>query len=107
MDVCGWLKGKKVAVIFGGTSAEREISLLSGRAVLKVLKELKVNAVGIDAGPDLPLKLKSKKINLVYNALHGPLGEDGTVQGMLELMRIPYTGCGVLASALAMDKAFS
>ena len=107
MGVSGWLKRKKVAVIFGGTSAEREISILSGSAVLRALKNLKVNAVGIDAGPDLPLKLKSQKIDFVYNALHGPFGEDGTVQGMLELMRIPYTGCGVLASALAMDKAFS
>jgi D-alanine-D-alanine ligase len=65
------------------------------------------NAVGIDAGSDLPQKLKSKKIDFVYNALHGPWGEDGTVQGMLEIMNIPYSGCRVLASALAIDKEYS
>jgi len=107
MDVSGWLKGKRIGVLYGGRSAEREISLLSGRAVLKALKKLKFNATGIDAGPDLPFKLKSKKIDFVYNVLHGPWGEDGTVQGMLDVMGIPYSGCGVLASALAMDKAFS
>ena len=107
MDVSGWLKGKKIAVVFGGRSAEREISLLSGKAVLKALKKMGVNAVGIDADTSLPAKLKSKKIDFVYNVLHGPWGEDGTVQGMLEIMNIPYSGCGVLSSALAMDKEYS
>ena len=107
MDVSGWLKDKKIGVLYGGRSAEREISLLSGRAVLKALKNLKLNAVGIDAGLDLPFKLKSNKIDFAYNILHGPWGEDGTVQGMLEMMDIPYSGCGVLSSALAMDKDFS
>lgn len=107
MDVYDWLKNKKIGVLYGGRSAEREISLLSGRAVLKALKSLKLNAVGIDAGKDLPFKLRSQKIDFVYNALHGPWGEDGTVQGMLETLGIPYTGCGVLSSALAMDKIFS
>jgi len=107
MDVSGWLKNKKIGVLYGGRSAEREISLLSGRAVLKALKELKFNVVGIDADTDLPSKLQSHKIDFVYNVLHGPFGEDGTVQGMLEVMGIPYSGCGVLSSALAMDKVFS
>ena len=107
MDVSGWLKGKRIGVLYGGMSAEREISLLSGRAVLKALKKLGLDAVGIDAGPGLPSKLKSLKIDFAYNILHGPLGEDGTVQGMLDYLGIPYSGCGVLASALAMDKAFS
>lgn len=107
MDVRSWLKGKRVGVVFGGRSAEREISLLSGKAVLKALKKMGFNAVGIDAGSGLPEKLKSKKIDFVYNALHGPCGEDGTVQGMLEIMNIPYSGCGVLSSALAMDKEYS
>jgi D-alanine-D-alanine ligase len=107
MDVSGWLKGKKIAVVFGGRSAEREISILSGKAVLKALKNMGVNAVGIDADSSLPQKLKSKKIDFVYNVLHGPWGEDGTVQGMLEIMNIPYSGCGVLSSALAMDKEYS
>jgi D-alanine-D-alanine ligase len=107
MDVRSWLKRKRVGVVFGGRSAEREISLLSGKAVLKALQKMRFNAVGIDAGPDLPEKLKSKKIDFVYNALHGHRGEDGAVQGMLEIMNIPYSGCGVLASALAMDKEYS
>ena len=103
MDVSSWLKGKRVGVVFGGRSAEREISLLSGKAVLKSLKKMGFNADGIDARAGLPEKLKSKKIDFVYNVLHGPWGEDGTVQGMLEIMNIPYSGCGVLSSALAMD----
>jgi D-alanine-D-alanine ligase len=94
----------KVAVVLGGPSAEREISLLSGNAVLKALRER-----GIDAHPFDPARrslheLASDGFTRVFIALHGRFGEDGTVQGALETMGIPYTGSGVMASALAMDK---
>jgi D-alanine-D-alanine ligase len=94
----------KVAVLFGGRSAEREVSLKSGAAVLAALQR-----VGVDAHPFDPAQrdlhaLRDEKFERVFIALHGRFGEDGTVQGALELMGIPYTGSGVLASALAMDK---
>jgi len=94
----------KVAVLLGGRSAEREISLQSGHAVLEALKRM-----GVDAHPFDPSKqpiedLLKQKFNIAYIALHGRYGEDGTVQGALELMDLPYTGSGVLASALAIDK---
>ncbi|MGM0632819.1 MAG: D-alanine--D-alanine ligase [Pseudomonadota bacterium] len=94
----------RVAVLMGGQSAEREISLLSGQAVLNALRDAGIEAVGIDAGPDLPMQLKDEAVDRVFNILHGRGGEDGQVQGLLELMGLPYTGSGVLASALAMDK---
>jgi len=94
----------KVAVLMGGKSAEREISLLSGRAVLDGLVRAGVDAIGIDVDDNLPAQLLDKKIDRVFNILHGRGGEDGKLQGMLDLMGIPYTGSGVLASALAMDK---
>lgn len=94
----------RVAVLVGGMSAEREVSLLSGKAVLKGLLEMGVDAFAIDAGKDLLAKLQSEKIDRVFNILHGRGGEDGVLQGLLEYMGIPYTGSGVLASALAMDK---
>jgi len=89
----------------GGTSAERSISLKTGRAILDSLKRQGCRAVAIDPKTDLPQQLRSHNINFAYIALHGPGGEDGVVQGLLEWMKIPYTGCGVLASAVAMDKA--
>ncbi len=99
---------ERVAVLMGGGSAEREISLLSGDAVWRALCEQGVDAVAIDVeGRRLPGRLLDEGIERVFNVLHGRGGEDGTVQGalsMLELMGIPYTGSGVLASALAMDK---
>lgn len=104
MQIQKFLSRKKIGVIYGGRSAERKISLASGTAVLKALKNAGLKAVGIDAGPDLPFALKKNRIDFAYLALHGPGGEDGTVQGLLEVMGIPYSGCGVLASALAMDK---
>lgn len=88
----------------GGTSREREVSLRSGAAVLKALKALGFDAVSVDAGADLPEALLREKVQVAFIALHGRLGEDGSVQGLLEVMGIPYTGSGVLASALAMDK---
>ena len=100
----GILKHKTIGVLLGGTSSEREISLKTGRAIYKALKEEGYKAVAIDVGKNIVADLKKNKIDLAFIALHGPLGEDGTIQGLLEVMGIPYTSSGVLASALAMDK---
>ncbi len=91
----------------GGTSAEREVSLRSGTAIYNALKRLGYNVVDIDAGPDICNELNKKKVELVFLALHGGHGENGSIQGMLEVLGISYTGSGVLASALAMDKEAS
>ena len=95
---------KKIGVLMGGQSAEREVSLRSGNAIYNALKGLGYHTVAIDAGPDLCSVLISNKIEIAFLALHGGYGEDGSVQGMLEVLGIPYTGSKVLASALAMDK---
>jgi len=94
----------KVAVLLGGPSAEREISLLSGNAVLKALRERGVDAHPFDPAQRTLHDLVTDRFARVFIALHGRFGEDGTVQGALETLRIPYTGSGVMASALAMDK---
>src|SRR5512147_545205 len=94
----------KVAVLMGGPSSEREISLLSGNAVLRALREAGVDAHPFDPAERDVFELKREGYARVFIALHGRFGEDGTVQGALEAMRIPYTGSGVMASALAMDK---
>ena len=94
----------KVAVLLGGPSAEREISLLSGNAVLKALRERGVDAHPFDPAERNLFDLRSEGFARVFIALHGRFGEDGTVQGALETLHIPYTGSGVMASALAMDK---
>lgn len=94
----------KVAVLMGGMSAEREVSLMTGEAIAGALRELGHDAVEVDAGPDLASVLAFEKPDVAFMALHGRFGEDGTVQGLLEVMRIPYTGCGVLASAVTLDK---
>ncbi|BES86248.1 D-alanine--D-alanine ligase [Pectobacterium araliae] len=95
---------EKVAVLLGGTSAEREVSLLSGQAVLAGLKEDGINAHAVDTR-DFPVtKLKEEGFTRVFIALHGRGGEDGTLQGVLEFLELPYTGSGVMASALTMDK---
>ena len=96
-----------VVVLKGGTSAEREISLLSGSAVFNGLQRLGVNAAVIDVGNDIIEQLREAKPDLVVPMLHGKDGEDGVIQGMLEMMQLPYTGSGVLASAIAMDKVKS
>ncbi|EPX81257.1 D-alanine--D-alanine ligase B [Litoreibacter arenae DSM 19593] len=88
----------------GGPSAEREVSLSSGRDCAAALREAGYDVVELDAGPDLAAQLSDLKPDVVFNALHGRWGEDGCVQGLLEWMRIPYTHSGVLASAIAMDK---
>ncbi len=98
------MQKKKIAVLMGGLSAEREISLRTGNASLKALQQLGYNAVGIDAGIDLPQQLQAQQVEVAFIALHGRFGEDGRVQGLLEMMQIPYTGSGVLASSLAIDK---
>jgi D-alanine-D-alanine ligase len=97
-------KKKRIGVMMGGLSREREISLKTGKAVLRALNEKGYNACSIDVGYDIAEKLIKEKIECAFIALHGRFGEDGTIQGMLELMRIPYTGSGVLASALALHK---
>jgi len=94
----------KVAVLFGGRSAEREISLMSGRNVLEALRSAGVDAHAFDPAEKEIFDLKREGYSSVFIALHGRYGEDGTVQGALELMGIPYTGSGVMASALSMDK---
>ena len=94
----------KVAVLMGGRSAERAISMLSGNAVLGALRERGVNAHAFDPAEKNMADLKTEQFGRVFIALHGRYGEDGTVQGALELLGIPYTGSGVMASALAMDK---
>jgi len=97
-------RGARVAVLMGGMSTEREISLKSGKAVLAALQARGWNAVALDVGPDLPHRLVELGVEACWIALHGQFGEDGCVQGLLEIMRIPYTGAGVGGSAAAIDK---
>lgn len=95
---------RRVAVLLGGRSAEREVSLVSGRLCAEALRGEGFDVVEIDAAEDLPGRLMRAGPDAVFNALHGRWGEDGCVQGLLELLRIPYSHSGVLASALAMHK---
>ena len=100
--------GPRVAVLAGGLSAEREVSLSSARECAAALREAGYDVTEIDAGRDLPARLEAMRAEgpfTVFNALHGRFGEDGIVQGLLEWMGLPYTHSGVLASAVAMDKA--
>jgi len=94
----------KIAVLYGGISSEREVSLRTGRAVLTALSRCGYNVVGIDADRDLASKVVAAGAEVVFIALHGRHGEDGTVQGLLEILGLPYTGSGVRASSMAMDK---
>ena len=98
------LKQEKIAVLLGGTSAEREVSLNSGTAVLNALRKQGYDAHPIDPKTFPVATLKEQGFDRVFNILHGRGGEDGTMQGLLEQVGIPYTGCGVMASALTMDK---
>jgi D-alanine-D-alanine ligase len=93
-----------VGVLMGGMSSERPISMKSGRAVSEALRSRGYTVVEIDVGPDTPAQLIAHGVNVAWLALHGSFGEDGCIQGLLEVMRIPYTGSGVRASAIAMDK---
>ena len=97
---------KHVAVLMGGWSAEREVSLSSGKACCQALEGEGYRVTPIDVGPDISTVLESvsPKPDVIFNALHGRFGEDGTIQGLLELLRLPYTHSGILASALAMQK---
>ena len=98
------LKQEKIAVLLGGTSAEREVSLNSGEAVLNALRKQGYDAHPIDPKTFPVATLKAHGFDRVFNILHGRGGEDGTMQGLLEQIGIPYTGCGVMTSALTMDK---
>ena len=98
------LRLKKVGVLMGGLSAEREISIRSGEAVFSALKERGYQVKRLFVDRDIDMVLRQSEVDLVFNALHGRYGEDGCIQGMLELMGIPYTGSGVLASSLSMHK---
>lgn len=95
---------KRVAVVYGGFSSERPVSISSGTAMIKGAREAGYDVIPVDAGPDLAEILRAEKPDVILNALHGPWGEDGCVQGIFEWLQIPYSHSGVLASSLAMDK---
>ncbi len=101
------IKDKRIGVLMGGLSAEREVSLKSGQAVCDALIRRGYNTIPIDVDASISTTLAQTPIDAAFVALHGRYGEDGCVQGLLELLKIPYTGSGVLASALAMHKRFS
>lgn len=103
----GLITSKKIGVLLGGLSSEREVSLSSGNAILKALREKGYNAVPVDVGRDAAEKIGQSGAEVAFVALHGKFGEDGAIQGMLEIMGIPYTGSGILASAIGMDKTVS
>jgi len=98
---------KKIGVLMGGLSAERDVSIRSGLAIYQSLQELGYNCSVIDVGRDIVNVLKKEKVRFAFLALHGGMGENGAIQGLLEVLGIPYTGSGILASALAMDKEVS
>jgi len=100
-------KDKNIGVLMGGCSVEKEISLKTGEAVSSALERLGYGVKKIRVDTDIPFALKSEKIDIAFIALHGRYGEDGTIQGLLEMMQIPYTGSGVSASALSMNKLLS
>lgn len=99
------MSSKHVAVLLGGFSSERPVSLSSGKACAEALEAEGYRVTCVDVERDVSARLADLKPDVVFNALHGPFGEDGTIQGILEYLQIPYTHSGVLASALAMDKA--
>jgi D-alanine-D-alanine ligase len=101
------LQGRHVAVLLGGLSPERDVSLVSGEACAQALERCGARVSRVDAGRDMAQRLTELKPDVAFNALHGAWGEDGCVQGVLETLGLPYTHSGVLASALAMDKAKS
>jgi D-alanine-D-alanine ligase len=100
-------KSLRIGVLMGGSSAEREISLKTGRSICEALQRRGYTVVPIEVDVSLPHQIRVKKITVAFLALHGPGGEDGTVQGMLEVMKMPYTGSGVSASAVGMDKGLT
>jgi D-alanine-D-alanine ligase len=98
---------KKIGVLMGGLSSEREVSLASGNAILEALKGKGYDAVAVDVGRDVGEKLRKSGVEIAFNGLHGKLGEDGAIQGLLEILGIPATGSGILASAMGMNKIIS
>jgi D-alanine-D-alanine ligase len=100
-------KGKKVAVLYGGRSTERDVSLRTGKGCADALKARGYDVVLVDVGLEVAAHLREARADVAFLAVHGRWGEDGCIQGLLESMGIPYTGSGVLASALGMDKVFS
>jgi len=102
-----FLKRKRIGVLMGGRSSEREVSFMSGRGGMSALTRMGFDTVGIDAAANVEKKLADEKVEIAFLALHGRWGEDGTIQGLLEYLNIPYTGSGVHASALAMNKISS
>jgi D-alanine-D-alanine ligase len=101
------LANKRVGILSGGLSVEREVSLRSGAAISEALRSVGYRVVDVDVQRDVALRLLDMSIDIAFIALHGRYGEDGSIQGLLESMHIPYTGSGVLASAVGMDKVFS
>lgn len=97
----------KIGVLYGGTSAEREVSLSSGKGIMKALKENGHEVVGVDFHPERLSEVMELDVDIVFIGLHGKYGEDGRIQGLLDMLKIPYVGSGVLGSAVAMDKAKS
>ena len=101
-------KNAKIAVLCGGMSSEREVSIRSGKNCFAALLRLGFkNAIRVDVKEDIAQTLESLEIEYAYNALHGKYGEDGCIQGLLEILKIPYTGCGVMASAICMNKEYT
>ncbi|MEK7306285.1 MAG: D-alanine--D-alanine ligase, partial [Nitrospirota bacterium] len=101
------LTDKRIGVIMGGRSAEREVSIKSGSAILSSLKRSGYDAISIEMDEKIAENIKDNNIGVAFIALHGPGGEDGSLQGLLEIIGIPYTGSGVLASGLGLNKAAS
>ncbi len=101
------LKSKKIGVLMGGMSTERDISLRSGQAVYDALIQKGYNVIKIDVGKDVYEQLTKEKIDIAFIALHGKYGEDGAIQGLLEIIGIPYTGSGVLSSAVCANKVLA
>lgn len=106
-DIVRRLRKRRIGVLMGGWSSEREVSLLSGHRVLESLKRQGYDVVGIDINRSFVDQIRQAKIDMAFIILHGRPGEDGTMQGFLELLGIPYTGSGVTASAIAIDKVFT
>ncbi|MBI5193447.1 MAG: D-alanine--D-alanine ligase [Nitrospirae bacterium] len=101
------ITGKRIGVLMGGISSERDISLKTGNLVASALKRLGYDVTPVDMGYDLPSRIEEEGIEAAFIALHGRYGEDGCVQGLLEILGIPYTGSGIAASAICMDKLLS
>ena len=101
------MKNKKIAVLMGGWNSEREVSLRSGEAVFEALTRLGYDAVKIDFSRKIFEQLQQEKPNIIFNALHGQYGEDGRIQGVCDVLQIPYTHSGLLASAICMDKVLT